>query len=64
MGKSKCRRVGKDVVCGGARHGAGIRKKGVYRLHKGEKVLSGAQVGKLMKSGTAGCCKNCMKHKK
>jgi hypothetical protein len=61
MGKSKCRLVGKDVVCGGARSGAGISKKGVYRLHKGEKVLSKGNVDKVLKmAGSAGHCRKCM----
>ena len=61
MGKSKCRLVGKGVVCGGARSGAGITKKGVYRLHKGEKVLSKGKVDKMLKTGgSAGHCRKCM----
>ena len=60
MGKSTCRKVGEDVVCGGARSGAGIPKKGLYRLHKGEKVLTPAQVKKRMKAPTAGGCRHCM----
>ena len=61
MGKSKCKLVGKDVVCGGARSGAGITKKGVYRLHKGEKVLPKSKVDKMLKmEGSAGHCRKCM----
>ena len=39
MVKTKCKVVGDTLVCGSARHGAGIKKKGVYRLHKGEIVM-------------------------
>ena len=39
MVKTKCKPVGDTLVCGSARHGAGIKKKGVYRLHKGEVVV-------------------------
>jgi hypothetical protein len=42
------------MVCGMARSGAGIRKSGIYRLHKGEKVFSKAKVNSYQKK-----CKKC-----
>jgi hypothetical protein len=41
MGQSKCKVVGDTLVCGSARSGAGIKKKGIYRLHAGEIVVNG-----------------------
>jgi hypothetical protein len=58
MGQSKCKVVGDTLVCGSARSGAGIKKKGIYRLHAGEIVVNGKgpKMGKKKKA-----CK-CKKH--
>lgn len=51
MVKTKCKVVGDTLVCGSARHGAGIKKKGVYRLHKGEIVVKKPKGKKGCKCG-------------
>ena len=56
MVKTKCKVVGDTLVCGSARHGAGIKKKGVYRLHKGEIVVKKPK-------GKKGCKCGCKHHK-
>jgi hypothetical protein len=58
MVKSKCKVVGDTLVCGSARSGAGIKKKGIYRLHAGEIVVD----GKNPKIGRKKTSCKCKKH--
>ena len=49
--KPSCRNVGGQLVCGALAGGGKAHKSGVFRLHKGEKVLTTAQMKKMMAAG-------------
>lgn len=49
--QKNCRKVGDRVVCGMLHSGGQTKRAGVYRLAKGEKVYSSAQLKALASKG-------------
>ena len=50
----KFKNIGGQMVCGALRSGGQVKKSGVYRLHKGEKVFSTNELNKACKCSHAG----------
>ena len=59
VNKANCRVTPHGKICGAA-HGAGIKKAGVVRLHKGEIVLPKSKVKAMLSAKSADCCKGIM----
>ena len=64
MAKAKCTVTPHGKVCSSAAHGAGIKRAGAVKLHKGEIVLGKSQVKGMLGAKSAACCKKIMKGKK